>query len=126
MNKKIKNTTHKISNKLMALKLTRLSTTSVCDKTMATFNVSEIPVGNVANLTIMNGIDEETSEEFEQAVIETVDGKAYSTCSLSAVTLIDELIDLITDGECNISDIGFTFEKITTKNGNNCCACSLI
>lgn len=124
--KKINNTTHKITNKLMELKLARLSTTSVCDKTMATFNVSEIPVGNVTNLTIMNGIDDETSEEFEQAVIETVDGKAYSTCSMSTITLVAELITMINDGECNISDIGFTFEKITTKNGNNCCACSLI
>lgn len=124
--KKIKNTTHKITNKLMELKLSRLSTSSVCDKTMATFNVSEIPVGNVANLTIMNGIDEETSEEFNQAVIETVDGKAYSTCSMSTLTLVDELINMINDSECSIADIGFTFEKITTKNGNNCCACSLI
>lgn len=124
--KKIKNTTHKITNKLMELKLSRLSTVSVCDKTMATFNVSEIPVGNVANLTIMNGIDDETSEEFEQVVIETVDGAAYSTCSMSAITLVDELINMINDSECSIADIGFTFEKITTKNGNNCCACSLI
>lgn len=110
----------------MELKLSRLATTSVCDKTMATFNVSEIPIGNVSNLTIMNGIDDETSEEFEQAVIETVDGKAYSTCSMSTLTLVDELITMINDGECSIADIGFTFEKITTKNGNNCCACSLI
>ena len=124
--KKIENTTHKITNKLDSLKLSRMSTTSVCDKTMSTFNVTEIPVGNVENLTIMTGMDEETSEEFEQVVIETVDGNAYSTCSMSATTLIDELIDLISDGECNIADIGFTFEKITTKNGNNCCACSLI
>lgn len=124
--KKIKNTTHKITNKLDSLKLSRMSTTSVCDKTMSTFNVTEIPVGSVENLTIMSGMDEETSEEFEQVVIETVDGNAYSTCSMSAATLIDELIDLISDGECDISDIGFTFEKITTKNGNNCCACSLI
>ena len=124
--KKIKETTHKITNKLMELKLSRLSTNSVCDKTMSTFNVTEIPVGSVENLTIMVGMDEETSEEFEQAVIETVDGKAYSTCSMSAVTLVDELITMISDGECNIADIGFTFEKITTKNGNNCCACSLI
>jgi len=124
--KKISNTTHKITNKLMELKLSRLTTTSVCDKTMATFNVSEIPVGNVANLTIMTGIDKETSEEFEQAVIETVDGKAYSTCSMSTLTLVGELIAMINDGECNIADIGFTFERITTKNGNNCCACSLI
>lgn len=124
--KKIEKTTHKIANKLDSLKLSRMSTTSVCDKTMTTFNVTEIPVGNVENLTIMSGMDEETSEEFEQVVIETVDGNAYSTCSMSATTLIEELIDLISDGECNISDIGFTFEKITTKNGNNCCACSLI
>lgn len=124
--KKIKKTTHSLTNKLDSLKLSRLSTTSVCDKTMSTFNVSEIPVGNVTNLTIMNGIDEETSEEFEQAVIETVDGKAYSTCSMSTLTLADELITMINDGECSIADIGFIFEKITTKNGNNCCACSLI
>ena len=91
-----------------------------------TFNVTEIPVGSVENLTIMTGMDEETSEEFEQAVIETVNGEAYSTCSMSAVTLIDELIDMIDGEECRIADIGFTFEKITTKNGNNCCICSLI
>ena len=124
--KKIENTTHTLTNKLDSLKLSRLSTTSVCDKTMVTFNVSEIPVGSVTNLTIMNGMDEETSEEFEQAIIETADGKAYSTCSISAVTLVNELITIINDGECSIDDIGFTFEKITTKNGNNCCACSLI
>ena len=124
--KKIKNTTHTLTNKLDSLKLSRLSTTSVCDKTMAIFNVSEIPVGSVVNLTIMNGMDEETSEEFEQAIIETVDGKAYSTCSMSTVTLVDELITMINDGECSIADIGFTFEKIKKKNGNNCCACSLI
>lgn len=124
--KKIKSTTHKITNKLMELKLSRLSTTSVCDKTMSTFNVSEIPIGNVANLTIMNGIDDETSEEFEQVVIETVDGAVYSTCSMSAISLVDELINMINDSVFSIADIGFTFEKITTKNGNNCCACSLI
>lgn len=124
--KKIKTTTHSLTNKLDLLKLSRISTTSVCDKTMTTFNVSEIPVGNVVNLTIMNGMDEETSEEFEQAIIETVDGKAYSTCSMSTVTLVYELITMINDGECSIADIGFTFDKITTKNGNNCCACSLI
>ena len=124
--KKIKTTTHPLTNKLDSLKLSRLSTISVCDKTMSTFNVTEIPVGNVENLTIMSGMDEETSEDFEQAVIETVDGNVYSTCSMSAVTLIDELIYLISDEECNISDIGFTFEKITSKNGNNCCVCSLI
>lgn len=124
--KKIKNTTHALTNKLESLKLSRLSTTSVCDKTMSIFNVTEIPVGNVENLTIMNGMDEETSEEFEQAVIETVDGKVYSTCSMSAVSLINELIDMIDSEECGIADIGFTFERITTKNGNNCCACSLI
>lgn len=124
--KKIKNTTHKITNKLMELKLSILPTISVCDKTMAIFNVSEIPVGNVTNLTIMDGVDEETSEEFVQAVIETVEGKAYSTCSMSATTLVGELITMINDGECSIADIGFTFEKIATKNGNNCCACSLI
>lgn len=124
--KKIKTTTHPLTNKLESLKLSRMTTISVCDKTMSTFNVTEIPVGSVENLTIMTGMDEETSEEFEQAVIETVNGEAYSTCSMSAVTLIDELIDLISDGECSIADIGFTFDKITTKNGNNCCACSLI
>lgn len=124
--KKIKTTTHALTNKLDSLKLSRLSTISVCDKTMAIFNVSEITVGSVVNLTIMNGMDEETSEEFEQAIIETVDGKAYSTCSMSTVTLVDELITMINDGECSIADIGFTFEKITTKNGNNCCTCSLI
>lgn len=124
--KNIKTTTHELTNKLEALKLSRQATTSVCDKSMKTFNVTEIPVGNVTNLTIMTGIDEETSEEYEQAVIETADGKAYSSSSMSAVGLVNDIIELVNAGECAITDIGFTFEKITTKNGNNCCACSLI
>ena len=124
--KKIKATTHKIASKLEELKLTRLSTTSVCDKTMTTFNVTEIPVKNVSDLSIMTGMDEETSEEYEQAVIETVDGNRYSSSSMSTVGLVSELIDLVNTGECEISEIGLSFEKITTKNGNNCCACSLM
>lgn len=124
--KNIKTTTHSLTNKLEALKLSRQATTSVCDKSMKTFNVTEIPVGNVINLTIMTGIDEETSEEYEQAVIETAEGKAYSSSSMSAVGLVNDIIELVNAGECAITDIGFTFEKITTKNGNNCCACSLI
>lgn len=124
--KNIKATTNSLTNKLEALKLSRQSTTSVCDKSMKTFNVTEIPVGNVTNLTIMTGMDEETSEEYEQAVIETADGKAYSSSSMSAVGLVNDIIELVNAGECAITDIGFTFEKITTKNGNNCCACSLI
>lgn len=124
--KNIKTTTHSLANKLEEFKLSRRSTTSVCDKSMKTFNVTEIPVGNVTNLTIMTGIDEETSEVYEQAVIETADGKAYSSSSMSTVELVKDIIELVKDGECAITDIGFTFEKITTKNGNNCCACSLI
>lgn len=124
--KNIKTTTHSLTNKLEALKLSRQATTSVCDKSMKTFNVTEIPVGNVTNLTIMTGMDEETSEEYEQAVIETTDGKAYSSSSMSTVGLVNDIIELVNAGECDITDIGFTFEKITTKNGNNCCACSLI
>lgn len=124
--KNIKTTTHELTNKLEALKLSRQATTSVCDKSMKTFNVTEIPVGNVTNLTIMTGMDEETSEEYEQAVIETADGKAYSSSSMSTVGLVNDIIELVNSGECAITDIGFTFEKITTKNGNNCCACSLI
>lgn len=124
--KNIKTTTHSLTNKLEALKLSRQATTSVCDKSMKTFNVTEIPVGNVTNMTIMTGIDEETSEEYEQAVIETAEGKAYSSSSMSAVGLVNDIIELVNAGECAITDIGFTFEKITTKNGNNCCACSLI
>lgn len=124
--KNITTTTHSLTNKLEALKLSRQATTSVCDKSMKTFNVTEIPAGNVTNLTIMTGMNEETSEEYEQAVIETADGKAYSSSSMSAVGLVHDIIELVNAGECAITDIGFTFEKITTKNGNNCCACSLI
>ena len=124
--KNIKTTTHSLTNKLEELKLSRQATTSVCDKSMKTFNVTDIPTGDVENLTIMTGMDEETSEEFEQAVIETTNGKAYSSSAKSTVDLVKELIELVNAGECAITDIGFTFEKITTKNGNNCCACSLI
>ena len=52
--------------------------------------------------------------------------KADSTCSKSVVSLVGELIDIVSDGEIAINDIGFYFYKKTTKNGNNCVVADLI
>lgn len=125
--KSIKLTTATITSPIDRIKLERLNTVSITDKAMSYFEVDEIAKGEVKALTIFVGTDDETGEEYEQCVIST-DVANYSTCSLSIVSLVTELIDIVNGDSAIISlnDIGFKFYKKTTKNGNNCIVADLI
>ena len=125
--KNIKLTTATITSPIDKIKLERMNTVSITDKAMSYFEVDEIAKGEVKSLTVFIGVDDETGEEYEQCVIST-DVANYSTCSLSIVSLVSELIDLLNEDSAIISlnDIGFKFYKKTTKNGNNCIVADLI
>lgn len=123
--KNIKYTTVNITSPIDKIKLQRMNTVSITDKAMSKFEISEIAKGDVKALTIFDGVDDETGEIYEQCVIST-DTANYSTCSKSVVSLVGELIDIVSDGEIAINDIGFYFYKKTTKNGNNCVVADLI
>ena len=125
--KNIKLTTATITSPIDRIKLERMNTVSITDKAMSYFELEEIAKGQVTALTIFVGNDDETGEEYEQCVIST-DVANYSTCSLSVVSLVSELIDILNEDSAIISlnDIGFKFYKKTTKNGNNCVVADLI
>ena len=125
--KNIKLTTATITSPIDRIKLERMNTVSITDKAMSYFELEERAKGQVTALTIFVGNDDETGEEYEQCVIST-DVANYSTCSLSVVSLVSELIDILNEDSAIISlnDIGFKFYKKTTKNGNNCVVADLI
>ena len=121
--KNIKLTTANITSPIDKIKVSRMNTVSITDKAMSKFEISEIAKGDVKALTIFEGVDDETGEIYEQAVIST-DNANYSTCSKSVVTLVSELIEFLNE-DC-LKDVGFKFYKKTTKNGNNCVVADLI
>lgn len=123
--KRIAYTTTNIDSPIDRIKLERMNTLSITDKAMSKFEVTEIERGEVKALTVFDGVDDETGEKYEQCVIST-DTANYSTCSKSVVSLVGELIDIVSDGDIAINDIGFYFHKKTTKNGNNCVVADLI
>ena len=77
--KTIKLTTANITSPIDKIKLSRMNTVSITDKAMSKFEISEIAKGDVKALTIFDGVDDETGEIYEQAVIST-DTANYSTC----------------------------------------------
>lgn len=125
--KNIKLTTANITSPIDKIKLERMNTVSITDKAMSKFEISEIEKGDVESLTIFEGVDDETGEIYEQAVISTYTAN-YSTCSKSVVSLVGELIDILNEDSAIISlaDVGFKFYKKTTKNGNNCVVADLM
>ena len=125
--KNIELTTANITSPIDKIKLSRMNTVSITDKAMTHFEINEIEKGEVKELTVFYGADDETGETYEQCVIST-DTANYSTCSKSIVSLVKELIDIINADSAIISlnDVGFKFYKKTTKNGNNCVVADLI
>ena len=125
--KNIESTTANITSPIDKIKLSRMNTVSITDKAMSKFEVTEIAKGDVNTLTIFDGVDDETGEVYEQAVIST-DTANYSTCAKSVVSLVSELIDLLNEESAiiTLNEVGFKFYKKTTKNGNNCVLADLI
>ena len=123
--KNIKLTTANITSPIDRIKLERINTVSITDKSMSHFEINEIEKGEVKALTIFEGVDDETGEIYTQCVICT-DTANYSTCSKSVVSLVTEIINIVASGEITLSDVGLNFYKKTTKNGNNCVVADLI
>ena len=123
--RKLVSTTFKVERTLDRIKLEGMTLTSITDKTMSALSVEEIEVGNITGLTIFKGMDEDTGEEFNTAVVSTHD-KNYSSGSVVLLNRIKELIDAISDGECSVDEFGFRFGFSTTNSGNKCLSVDII
>lgn len=123
--RKLVDTTFKIERALDRIKLEGMTLNSITDKTMTKLSVEEIPVGAVTGLTVFEGVDEDTGEIFKTAVISTNDGN-YSSGSVVLLNRIDNLIDIISDGDCRVDEFGFRFGFSTTNSGNKCLSVDII
>lgn len=117
--RKLVKTTFKVERALDRIKLEGMTLTSITDKTMSALSVEEIPVGTITGLTVFEGVDEDTGEAFNTAVVSTHD-KNYSSGSVVLLNRIEELIDAISDGDCSVDEFGFRFGFSTTNSGNKC------
>lgn len=123
--RKLVSTTFKMERALDRIKLEGMTLTSITDKTMTSLSVEEISVGEITGLTIFEGVDEDTGEEFNTAVVSTHD-KNYSSGSVVLLNRIEELIDAISDGDCSVDEFGFRFGFSTTNSGNKCLSVDII
>lgn len=123
--RKLVSTTFKVERTLDRIKLEGMTLTSITDKTMSALSVEEISVGEITGLTIFVGVDEDTGEEFNTAVVSTHD-KNYSSGSVVLLNRIKELIDVISDGDCSVDEFGFRFGFSTTNSGNKCLSVDII
>lgn len=123
--RKLLDTTFKVQRALDRIKLEGMSLTSITDKTMTSLSIEEIPVGSVTGLTVFEGVDEDTGEIFKTAVISTSE-KNYSSGSVVLLNRIDNLIDIISDGDCSVEEFGFRFGFSTTNSGNKCLSVDII
>lgn len=123
--RKLVDTTFKTERALDRIKLEGMTLTSITDKTMSALSVEEIPAGAITGLTVFAGMDEDTGEAFKTAVVSTHD-KNYSSGSVVLLNQIEELIDVISDGDCRVDEFGFRFGFSTTNSGNKCLSVDII
>ena len=123
--RKLVSTTFKVERALDRIKLEGMTLTSITDKTMSALSVEEIPVGTITGLTVFEGVEEDTGEAFNTAVVSTHD-KNYSSGSVVLLNRIEELIDAISDNDCSVEDFGFRFGFSTTNSGNKCLSVDII
>lgn len=123
--RKLVSTTFKLERALDRIKLEGMNLTSITDKTMSDLSVEEIPVGTITGLTVFEGVDEDTGEEFNTAVVSTHD-KNYSSGSVVLLNRVEELIEVISNGDCSVDEFGFRFGFSTTNSGNKCISVDII
>lgn len=123
--RKLVSTTFKVERTLDRIKLEGMTLTSITDKTMSALSVEEISVGEITGLTIFDGVDEDTGEKFNTAVVSTRD-KNYSSGSVVLLNRIEELIKAISDGDCSVDEFGLRFGFSTTNSGNKCLSVDII
>ncbi len=123
--RKLVSTTFKAERALDRIKLEGMTITSITDKTMSDLSVEEIAVGEITGLTLFEGKNEDTGELFKTAVISTVD-KNYSSGSVVLLNRVEELIEVISNGDCSVDEFGFRFGFSTTNSGNKCLSVDII
>lgn len=123
--RKLVSTTFKVERALDRIKLEGMTLTSITDKTMSDLSVEEIPVGEINGLTVFEGVDEDTGEVFNTAVVSTHD-KNYSSGSVVLLNRVEELIEVISNGDCSVDEFGFRFGFSTTNSGNKCLSIDII
>lgn len=123
--KNLLKTTVELTNALDTLKLKRLNTISITDKAMTQIAIDSIAVGELTAITFYNVVDEETGESNTQVVFSTIESN-YSTCSKVAVSLAEDLYDLIADGDVKLIDVGIKFSFANSRNGNKFLSCEIM
>lgn len=111
--KKIIKTTSQINNALDRLRMERLTGESITDKAMTALSII-----NSTDILALHLYEVDTDDGYiQQAII--VDGNgAHSTSSKVVISLVDELIDIINNGDASLSDVKFMFGYATSKEGN--------
>lgn len=105
--------TAKVEKRIDKVKIERMSGVSIVDKAMTHVEVSSInPVTNMYIFEV--DIDEGV---ITQAIIES-DVDRYSTSSSVAIDLVEELIEMVNDGDVALSDIGFNVSISVSRTGN--------
>lgn len=112
MKKLIKSTTV-VKNALDRLRMERMVGVSITDKAM-----TELSVERVENIKAMHLFEVDTDDGYiQQVIIEDVNG-AHSSSSKVLISLVDELIDIVNNGEASLTDITIDFEYGNSGTGN--------
>ena len=110
--KKLVKTTTIASNALTRLKLERLTGDSITDKGMTSLSTDII-----TDVKAMHIYEVDTPDGYiQQAIIEDASG-VHSTCSSVAITLIDELIDLVNNGDVELGEITLKVTLAVSQEG---------
>ena len=110
--KKLVKTTTVASNALTRLKLERLTGEAITDKGMTSLSADTI-----TGITAMHIYEIDTPDDLiTQAIIEDASG-VHSTCSSVAITLIDELIELVNNGDVKLDEITLKVTLAVSQEG---------
>lgn len=123
--KNLLKTTISLTNALDELKLKRLNTISITDKAMTQIAIDNISVGELKHITFYEIVDEETGDVNYQVVFGTINGN-YSTCSKVALSLANDIYDLVTNGVVKLDDVGIKFSFANSRIGNKFLACEIM
>lgn len=110
--KNLVKTTTVASNSLTRLKLERLTGESITDKGMTSLSTDIL-----TDITAMHIYEIDTEDDLvHQAIIEDASG-VHSTCSSVAISLIDELIDLVNNGDVKLDEITLKATLSVSREG---------
>lgn len=119
--KKIVKTTAKINSALDRLRMERLTGESITDKAMTALSITDSTV-----ILDLHLFEVDTDDGYIQQAIIVDDNGAHSTSSKVVISLVDELIDIINNGDAMLSDVKIAYSYATSKEGNKYLNATLI